>query len=87
MEMNSRTLVLAAALAMAISGVAKAEGKAEGTESSQHTASFLKGLLPDATAAATPRPAANKLTAAPVVAKPALPCTLLTCATLVGIAF
>lgn|SRR5215468_11643080 len=84
MEMNSRTLVLATALAMAISGLAKAEG----TESPQHTTSISRWLLPDATAAAAkPRPAASKLTAAPVVAKPASTCTLLTCMTLVGIAF
>ena len=84
--MNSRTLVLAAALAIAVSGVARAEG----TESPapQRTTSFLKWLLPDtAASAAKPRPAPNKLTAAPVVVKPAPTCTILTCVTLVGIAF
>jgi hypothetical protein len=85
--MNSRTLVLAAALAVAISGVAKAEGTE--SPSPQQTTSFFRWLFPEAHAAVNPKPrsVANKLTAAPVVIKPAPTCNLLTCVTLVGVAF
>jgi hypothetical protein len=78
--MNSRTLVLAAALAIAVSGVATAQGM---ESSPQQTNSFFRWLFPEAP---KPRPAPNKLTGTPV-AKPAPTCTILNCMTLVGVAF
>jgi hypothetical protein len=85
--MNSyhRTLVLAAAIAIAISGVAGAEGTAS-SSLPQQTTSFLGWLWRGATPAPKPHPVANKLSA-PVAAKPQPTCTLLPCVILVGIGF
>ena len=81
-----RTLVLAAALAVAISGVAGAEGTA--SSSPPQRTSFLSWLWSGATPAAAPKPhaVANKLSA-PIPAKPQPTCNLLPCVILVGIGF
>ena len=84
MNNSRRTLVLAAALVLALSGVAWAEGS-ESSSPPQQTTSFLRWLSPGAGVAPKPRPV--RLTSAPVVAKPQPTCTILTCVTLVGIGF
>ena len=86
-----RTLILAATLLVAATGVALAE-QTEPSPPAQHTGSFWSWLFPSSTPAAAPKtrpaaPPAGRLANAPEAGKPRPSCSLLNCITLVGIGF
>jgi hypothetical protein len=84
-----RISILAAALLIAVTGVAWAEQN-EPSPPPQRTNWFLSWLMPSTTPVVAPKPrppSTGRLAAAPEAAKPRQNCTLLTCITLVGIGF
>jgi hypothetical protein len=81
-----RGLIVAAALLIAVVGVARAEQ--ESSSPRQQTSSFWSWLFPSSSPASKPRAAPTaRVGNAADPAKPRQNCTLLTCVTMVGVGF
>ena len=81
-----RTLIIAAALVMALSGAAFAEGESPSPPEQTNVSPSLLHVVAAKPRAAV-RTAAVPAPAVVVVAKPQPSCTILTCLTLIGVGF